>query len=271
MNQPFLPLLVEPAELEAKLGASNLLIVDLNRAEVYAQTHLPGAVRLEYVDLTLSNPPAMGLLPDAKRLSDVMSGIGLTPDKHVVAYDAEGGSRAARLLWTLDVIGHRHYSLLNGGLLAWQHEGHRVEETPTTAKKSIYKVALQDHAVADKTWIARHLKDTNVVLLDARTAGEYDGSISRAARGGHIPGAINFDYVGAIDNVHHQRLRPVEGIRHELMELGVTPEKEIAVYCQTHHRSAHLYFVLKYLGYPRVRGYPGSWSEWGNSPDTPIE
>jgi len=272
VSQPLLPLLVEPAELESKLGASNLLRVDLNRADIYAHAHLPGARRLDYADIVAAKPPAMGLVPDTKRLSEILSRIGLTPSVHVVAYDAESGSRAARFLWTLDAIGHPHYSLLNGGLVAWQQEGRVATNEPAAAPKpSQYTATLRDNVIADKDWILKHLKDPNVVILDARSAAEYDGSLLRAARGGHIPGAVNFDYMQAIDAARQTRLRPAEELRRELISVGVTPEKEVVVYCQTHHRSAHTWFVLKSLGYPKLRGYPGSWSEWGNSPDTPIE
>lgn len=271
MTEPRLPLLVEPSELEPKLGAAGLLLVDLNRADIYAQAHLPGAVRLEYADINAADPPVMGLLPDAGRLSEILGGIGLTPEMHVVAYDAEGGSRAARFLWTLEVIGHPNYSLLNGGLIAWQHEGRRLTQDPVAPTPGRYPVTLRDAAVVDKQWILKYLKDPGVTLLDARSPGEYDGSIVRAARGGHIPGALNFDYVKAIDTANQLRLRPGEELRRQFAEVGVTPQKVVVVYCQTHHRSAHVWFVLKLLGYPKVRGYPGSWSEWGNSSDTPVE
>src|SRR5688572_7282414 len=93
VNPSILPLLVEPAELESKLSEPGLLLVDLNRPELYTEAHLPGAVRLEYADIVASKSPATGLLPDADKLSAVLGAIGLTPDTHVVAYDSEGNSR----------------------------------------------------------------------------------------------------------------------------------------------------------------------------------
>ncbi|HKQ30454.1 MAG TPA: sulfurtransferase [Burkholderiales bacterium] len=270
MTRPLLPLLVEPAELEPKLGTAGLLLVDLNRAETYASVHLPGAVRLEYADITAAQPPATGLLPDNTRLAQILSAIGLTPDTHVVAYDSDGNSRAARFLWTLDAVGHARYSLLNGGLAAWQLEGKRVTNEPGVPTPSTYKVNLRSDAIADQAWIGAHLGDAGVVLLDARTPEEYKGVVVQSARGGHIPGAVNYDYANAIDQ-SDKRLKPEAELRRALAERGVKAEKEVVVYCQTHHRSAHTWFVLKYLGFPRVRGYPGSWSQWGNSPDLPIE
>ncbi len=271
MTQSPLPLIVEPTELAGNPAAEKLLLVDLCRPETYAQAHIPGAVHLDYRQIVAARPPAMGMLPDEARLSEAFSAIGLTPESHVVAYDDEGGGRAARLLWTLDVIGHRRYSLLNGGLHAWLNDRLPVSAEPAQRPRSQYAAKFHDAAVADKNYIARHLRDPDRVIVDARTPAEYRGETRRAERAGHIPGALNFDWVNAIDQARSLRLKPAEELKRTLLELGVTPEKEAIVYCQTHHRSAHTYIVLKSLGYPRVRGYPGSWSEWGNSPETPIE
>lgn len=271
MAQPLLPLVAEPEDLEKNLGASNLLIVDLCRPEIYAQTHVPGAVHIDYTQIVAARPPAAGLLPSEPVLSEVFSSIGMASDSHVVAYDDEGGGRASRLLWTLDVIGHPRYSLLNGGLHAWLNEGHPVSNEPVNKSRSQYAVQFRDSAVADKSYIMNRLRDPNVVIVDTRTPAEYRGETRRADRAGHIPGALNFDWVNAIDRTRNLRLMPAEELTRSLAGLGVTQEKEVITYCQTHHRSAHTYLVLKSLGYSRVRGYPGSWSEWGNSPETPVE
>ncbi len=271
MAVPLLPLLAESAELEAKLDGENLLIVDLGRPETYAEMHVPGAVYLDYAHLISSRPPAMGLLPNVTQLTGLFRSIGLTPESHVVAYDDEGGGRAARLLWTLDVIGHSRYSLLNGGIHAWINEKRPVTWEPVVRSHSDYMVNLSGKAIADKAYILAHLNDANVILLDTRSPGEYAGTIVRAERGGHIPGAVNFDWVNAMDKDRNLRLKPFEDLRRMLSDLGVVPEKEVITYCQTHHRSAHTYFVLKYLGYKNIKGYPGSWSEWGNSRDTPVQ
>ncbi|MDH5511584.1 MAG: sulfurtransferase [Gammaproteobacteria bacterium] len=271
MAQTLLPLIVEPAELEKNLGQDQLLIVDLCRPETFVQAHVPGAVHIDYAQIVAARPPAMGVLPDAAPLSETLSTIGLAPERHVVAYDDEGGGRASRLLWTLDAIGHHRYSLLNGGLHAWLNERHRVSSAPAGRTRSDYTVKFDNSVVADKAYIMERLGDAGVVILDTRTPAEFRGETRRAEQAGHIPGAVNFDWMNAIDQTRNVRLKPAEELRRVLTGLGVTPDKEVITYCQTHHRSAHTYIVLKSLGYPRVRGYPGSWSEWGNSPDTPIE
>ena len=271
MVEPLLPLLIEPAELIRYLGRSDVVIVDLNQPDVYARAHIPGAISLAYSRIVAPRPPAAAVLPSAEQLTEVLSDIGLTADQHVVAYDDEGNGRAARLLWTLDAIGHRGASLVNGGLRAWLAEGRPTESGARSVTRSNYPVKLVGDVIADKEYLLAHLNDPSIALVDTRTPEEYTGTNIRAKRGGHIPGAVNFNWTDAMDPTRHLRLKGTSELKRTLEQLGITPDKEVITYCQTHHRSAHTYMVLRILGYPRVRAYPGSWSEWGNLPDTPIE
>lgn len=267
-----LPLLVDRGALQVMLGTPGLVVVDVGRAETYAQAHVPGAVHLDYGQIVATQPPAMGLLPSAEQLGTVLSRLGLQQTDHVVAYDDEGGGRAARFLWTLDVVGHSRSSLLDGGIQAWLEEGGPVTRTPASRIATSYPTTLHGEPVADKRYVLEHLGDATIAIVDTRTHAEYAGATKRAERIGHIPGAINFDWVNAMtDPPRNLRLRSKSELSATLVELGITPDKEVIAYCQTHHRSAHTYWVLKYLGYPRIRGYPGSWSEWGNDAGTPIE
>jgi len=271
MSTPDLPLLLEPEQLQAHLGAPGLLVIGLCKPTTYAQAHVPGAVNLDYAQLIAVDKPVMGLLPDAEHLHRTFSALGLTPDTHVVTYDDEGGGRAARLLWTLDAVGHKHASLLNGGLHAWLNEDHPLESTPNFATPGDYPVHIDETPIARKDYILQHLGDPSIALLDARSIEEYTGERRFAERGGHIPGAVNLDWHMVMDQDRNLRLKPENELRALLSERGVTPDKTVVTYCQTHHRSALTYFVLKVLGYPRIKGYPGSWSEWGNDAGTPIE
>ncbi len=263
------PLILEPREFSLPPPA-DVLVVDLCKPETYAQAHVPGAVNLDYARLNLSRPPVGGLLPDETTLSDTLSSIGLSPEKHVVAYDDEGGGKAARLLWTLDVLGHQRFSLLDGGHRAWVEASLPVEDSPTSASPSRYRAVVGETARADREFILGRLGADNFALVDARTPEEYSGENRRAERGGHIPGAVNFNWVNAMDRERALRLRPGNELLREFAALGVTPDKEVVAYCHTHHRSSHTYIVLKSLGFERLRGYPGSWSEWGNDPSTPV-
>ncbi len=271
MTTPRFPLLIEPDQLAAQLDASNLLIVDLCKPVTYAKLHVPGAMHLGYAQLVALQKPVMGLLPDAATLSQLFSSIGLTPDTHVIAYDEEGGGAAARLLWTLDAIGHHNASLLNGGIGAWYNEGHPTEDAPVQATPTHYKATIVDTAIANQHYIREHLDDNNVVLLDSRSPEEYRGEKKFAEHAGHIPGAVNLDWFNVMDKSRNMRLKPETELRALMEERGLTKDKTVVTYCQTHHRSALTYFALKVLGYSNIKGYPGSWSDWGNSEDAPVE
>ncbi len=262
-------LILEP-EAFSLPAAKDVLIVDLCKPETYAQGHLPGAVHLDYATLTKSRPPVGGLLPDDAALSLALSAIGLGPERHVVAYDDEGGGKASRLLWTLDVLGHERFSLLNGGRGAWIEAGLPLETEPVTAAPSKFEAVAGQRARASRDYIMDRLGSPDFALVDARTPEEFSGVNRRAERGGHIPGAVNFNWTNAMDPSRALRLRPRKELIGEFAALSVTPDKEVVAYCHTHHRSSHTYIVLKSLGFTRIKGYPGSWSEWGNDPSTPI-
>ena len=271
VNAARLPLVVEPEALAPALAAGGLLVVDLRKPERYRQAHLPGALRLDYARLVSGERPAPGRLPVAARLSSALSAIGFEPGAQVVAYDDEGGGHAARLLWTLHVLGHPGGSLLNGGFPGWVERGLPTTTRAPALAPSRYRAVPTGEAVAETACVQARIGDPGVVLLDARSPAEYAGRDRRALRGGHIPGAVNLHWIDTMDMARQRRLRPEPELREMLEARRITPDKEVIAYCQTHHRSSHSYLMLKSLGYPRVRGYPGSWAEWGNREDLPIE
>lgn len=271
MSTDTLPLLIEPDDLEHHLKDSKVRVIDLCRADIYARQHIPGAVHLDYTKIIRNKPPVIGLLPDTTTLSEIFSRLGLTAQTQVVAYDEEGGGKAARFLWTLHAMGHTHTTLVNGGLAAWAAEGHPMDGEAVAVTPSVYNVNVNNSVVADRAYVLSNLKNPAIRLLDCRTAREFSGEVRSAERGGHIPGAVNMDWLLAMDQSRNLRFRTPAELRALLTQRGITPDKEVIVYCHTHHRSAHTYMVLKSLGYARVRGYAGSWSDWGNAAETPVE
>ena len=267
-----IPILIEPKALQATLSDRQLLVVDLSKAATYAQRHIPGAIHMEYSILTSGTQPAPGLLPPEERLAQIAGMLKLETMSRVVAYDDEGSGSAARLAWTLHYLGYESVQVLNGGLQAWTDEGHPVDDRPVLpdVTATLAPASRNPSVLADHTYVYQHLDDESVLLLDARTPEEYAGTKVRAARGGHIPGAVNLNWLDTIDKNRSLRLKSPERLRNALKALGVRPEQEVITYCHSHHRSAHAWLMLKSLGFPRVRGYAGSWSEWGNHPHTPV-
>ena len=267
-----LPLLLEPAELANRLEDDKLLIIDLSKPPVYVQAHVPGAIHLDFKRLQTGAQPAPGMIPSDDALSDLFSELGLTPDTHVIAYDDEGGGWAGRLLWTLDAIGHKHYSYLNGGIHAWLAEGHPTSSEAHDPTPSDYQVGAHDPLTeVDLDYLLAHYQDDDVVIWDSRSLDEFDGVRAFAQKAGHIPGARHHEWTDPMDKQNNLRLRPLEDIRTELAALGITGDKEVITHCQTHHRSSFSWLVGKLLGFERMRGYAGSWAEWGNHPDTPAQ
>lgn len=265
-------ILIEPEALQAMLADAQLLVVDLSKAATYAQLHIPGAMHMEYSILNSGTQPAPGLLPPEERLAQIAGLLKLDKMSRIVAYDDEGSGRAARLAWTLHYLGYESVQVLDGGLHAWNNEGHPVDNQPVLPDitATLPLAARNPSVLADDTYILEHLDDESVALLDARTPEEYAGTKVRAARGGHIPGAVNLNWLDTMDKNRNLRFKSPDILNDALRTLGIRIEQEVITYCQSHHRSAHTWLMLKSLGFPRVRGYAGSWSEWGNHPDTPV-
>lgn len=264
-----LPLVIEPAELASRLDAPELILVDLGDAARYRQGHIPGARYLDPKRTQDGRPPAPGLLPPLAELNRLFAELGHHPDAVYVLYDDEGGPWAGRFIWLLDVIGHSRYHYLNGGLRAWLGDGLTLDQAIPPSAGGCVSLSLQASPTASRAYLQSRLGADDLVVWDARSAAEFSGEKLLAARGGHVPGAINLEWTAGLDPARGLRIR--DDMAERLRQAGITPDKEIITHCHTHRRSGFTYLLAKALGYPRVKAYAGSWSEWGNLPDTPIE
>jgi len=269
---PSIPLIADPEFIADLIINHNrpVLILDVCKDSIYQQVHLPGAVHVNYLQLQAGTPPAPGLPPATASLEMLLSDVGLTPDTLVIAYDDEGGTRAARLLWLLELAGHRHYCYLNGGIHAWLAADMPYSTEAHAGQPGHYRITQHnEQAMITLTELLECYQKPEVVVWDARSPEEYLGLRRSSAKAGHIPGAINYEWSRAL-NPADKRLRPLPDIQQELHELGITLDKKLIVHCQTHHRSSFAWLLARHLGYPQVRGYAGSWAEWGNHSDTPV-
>ena len=249
-----------------------ILPIFVGSTEAFSQIQIPGSVHVSPSQLVCGVAPANGKIADLDNLTYLFSSIGLKPDQTVITYDDEGGGWAGRLLWTLELLGHRQYHLLDGGIVAWQADGlptqrgHFIPSAHST--ESNYSLDKSQLITADD--IIKQLEDDNFAIWDARSEQEYQGEKVLAAKGGHIPGAANLDWLELMDRSQNLRLKPLEDIRKMLVDRGITTDKKIVTHCQSHHRSGLTWIVGKILGLD-IYAYDGSWSEWGNLEHTPVE
>ena len=267
-----LPLLIEATELNQHINNPNLLIIDLSSEENYLKGHIPGAINLPSSRLLSGQAPIPNKRPSVNQLAQLCADIGLTENSLVVAYDDQKGPWAGRLIWTLNSIGHNNCSMINGQLNSWIEEKLPLELHPNTASQSDYPVHLKAELTADAEYITQHLKDPSVTIWDARSYPEYTGEkVINAIKGGHIPGACHFEWTDCLISEDNLRIKPANALLSALKEQGITPDQTVITHCQTHRRSGLTYFVARYLGFNDVRCYDGSWFEWGNLPNTPVE
>ncbi|VVP96972.1 thiosulfate sulfurtransferase [Pseudomonas fluorescens] len=264
-----LPLVIEPSDLLPRLESGELILVDLTSAARYTEGHLPGARFVDPKRTQLGQPPAPGLLPAKADLEALFGELGHRKDAVYVVYDDEGGGWAGRFIWLLDVIGHDKYHYIDGGLPAWLADGMPMSIQVPPAVGGPLPLTLHDEPTATREYLQSRLGAADLAIWDARGPLEYSGEKVLAAKAGHIPGAVNFEWTAGMDKARQLRIRT--DMPQILEDLGITKDKEIITHCQTHHRSGFTYLVAKSLGYPRVKGYAGSWGEWGNHPDTPVE
>ena len=270
-----LPVIAAAHQIKPYIGHAKLLIVDLSSEENYQKGHIPGAIHVPPQAICAGEAPVTGRLPDTEALQTLFNSLGLEEKTVVVAYDDQKGTWAGRFIWVLEMIGHfrysyvHGYSYLNGGLSAWRDAGYEIETTVNTAQPSEALINLQQSPAVDLDHIMSHPNAQGTVIWDARSPSEFNGEEKKAAKAGHIPGAVNYEWIRCLDG--SGKVRDLEDIREELYELGINGNKEILTHCQTHRRSGLTYLVGKALEFPHIRAYPGSWAEWGNHPDTPVE
>lgn len=263
-------LLLNATELEGLLATNpDLLVIDA-RAET-PETVISGAVHFSAIaELTDPEHSIQGYLIGPELFQQKMRSLGMENSNRVVIYDEGNNLASARLFYAFDYYGFNHAALLNGGLEAWMAAGNELTDRVDELPEGNFTVDVQESLMCDFDYVTQASSSADVVIFDARSAGEYTGEDVRAERGGHIPNAVNleWDKVLAEDGIPY--FLPAEKISVLFQEFGITPDKEIIPHCQSNVRGSHAYFTLRLMGYDSVRPYEGSWLEYGNRQDAEI-
>lgn len=269
---------VEALDSLLRVGENHLRLIEVSQASDYAAGHLPGALNLWRPDYeSHAGYPYGGMMAARDSMAALLSELGITSEDRLVIYDVKGCADAARLRWILRQYGHQRVYLLDGEKHAWTQAGLPMDTTsaaPNVPSRYLFPGAEREGALAHFSDVIRAITDTNYIILDVREDYEFTGLPFRsgqqihyfkagAAGAGSIPGAIHLNWSDAVNLGGDHRFKTREELRQLYAEMGVRPDKDIIVYCQSGVRSANTTFVLsELLDYPSVHNYDGSWIEW---------
>jgi thiosulfate/3-mercaptopyruvate sulfurtransferase len=249
----------------------DLIVVDARPYQDYVLGHLPNAVNIDLAQFHWIDTSREGISQFNKQMEILLSNIGITRRKFVIFYDSISGIFSARGVWLLTYFSHNKTAMLDGGFKKWRKEGLKIETKNNSFIHSRFDGWTNPDVLADYRYIRSKIKkkrnSNDIVILDSRSKSEYDGYEIRAALAGHIPSAINVNWV---DNIKKDGTFK-EDKELEKLYSRVPKDKEVVTYCQGGYRAANTFIVLRNLGYKKVRMYVGSWGEWGNKMGLPVE
>ena len=264
--------------LDEHLGDDNLVIAEVDEEpDLYEEGHIPGAVKLHWRE-DLEDPVERDIV-QKDAFERLMGERGISNDTILVLYGDKNNWFAAYAYWYLKIYGHQDVRILDGGRQKWIDEGRQLTTDVPSPSTGSYTAKDRDESIRSyRDQVLENLGAEGRALVDVRSPGEYSGELlappgyeqEGARRGGHIPTAQSIPWATAVED--DGTFKSADDLREIYTKKGVTPDTEVVAYCRIGERSAHTWFVLReLLGYENVRNYDGSWTEWGNLVDVPIE
>ncbi len=244
---------------------------------LYEIGHIPGTVKLDW-HVDVQNPVTRDFV-DQEGLEKLLGGWGISNDTTIVLYGDRNNWYAAYAFWLFTEYGHKSLKILNGGRTKWEAENRPyTKEVPHYTRVTYHAQPADESIRAFRDQVAAGLGNPNRRLIDVRSPQEYSGELLHmvnypqegAQRAGHIPGAKSIPWAAAANA--DGTFKSADELRQIYAGKDITPDKEVITYCRIGERSAHSWFALtQLLGYPNVRNYDGSWTEWGSLVRAPIE
>lgn len=265
-------LVLSPRDLAALLdngAAPRPLLLDLRPPEAYAAGHISTAIHLDLWGVSLIDTDPAPLAAFMWMIEHVMAVHGVDAATPVVVYDEQSGVRAARAFWFLEHFGHPSVRVLDGGFNTWSAAGLPVTRDAAPPPKSEWTGRRDQRTLATWKDVKNAIGHNDSVIVDTRSDAEHEGTLVRARRGGAVPGAVHIEWTRNLSE--SGEFKHADELKKMYADAGVTPDREVITYCQGGYRAANSYLALRLLGYPRVRMYIGSWKEWGDREDLPIE
>jgi len=256
--------LIQTKELQQILDEPNLIIIDARSFKEYSEGHIQGAVNLDLFAFHWFDTTKEGIESFNKQTQQLFSFVGITNEKKVIFYDKVSGMLAARGVWLLLYFSHPQVFMLDGGMRKWKKEKLPLETKLNGFKPAKFSGKINSELIASFEYIKKNLNQ--IRIIDARSQGEYDGTIIRAARKGHIPTAINVDW-----NLNVAEDGTLKKDNDLLALYKIPKDSEVVTYCQGAYRAANAFLALKKIGFKKVKVYLGSWAEWANRLELPVE
>jgi thiosulfate/3-mercaptopyruvate sulfurtransferase len=272
------PVLVTTDWLAEHLNDQSVVVAEVDEdPDLYDEGHIPGSIKLHWRD-DLEDPVERDLV-EREAFERLMGTLGISNDTLLVLYGDKNNWFAAYAYWYLKIYGHKDVRILDGGRQKWIDEGRELTSEVPSRAATQYTAKERDESIrAFRDAVRRDIGAQAKALVDVRSPQEYSGELisppgyeqEGAQRAGHIPTAQSIPWAQAVRD--DGTFKPADELRQLYEGKGVTPEKEVTAYCRIGERSAHTWFVLReLLGYETVKNYDGSWTEWGNLVDVPIE
>ena len=274
------PVLVDTETVSKNLSNTSFKIVevDYDPENAYRQGHLQGA-SLIWWKRDINDPITRDIISKSQ-FEDLLSRNGITTQSEVILYGDFNNWFAAFVFWIFKYYGHENVKIMNGGRKKWEIENKPYTKDEPQIPKTNYVAQPPNEGLRAYLFdVRRALDKKDTVLVDVRSPKEFSGEVTapaeypmeHAQRGGHIPHANNIPWASAVNDTDGT-FKSVEELKKVYESKGITADKDVICYCRIGERSSHTWFVLKYLlGYPQVRNYDGSWTEWGNMIGNPIE
>ena len=260
VSQAALAQLVSVDELAEMMEKGDVVIVSARSPKDYAKVHIPGAVNLWHKDL-YKEGDVQALLKSPEEIAEILGGLGMSADKTIVVYDSGKAKFAGRIYWILEYMGAQDVHMLDGGMKMWRKGRKPVTKDATEITAAEFVAAPVDSIYTSIDYVKSHLGKADFVLLDARAEDEYNGKKGETKRKGHIPGSMRLDYVEVLNE--DGTLKSKADLTKVFTDAGVTPDKDIVLYCETSVRAGIVFLALdSILGYPKVSVYDGALYEW---------